>query len=67
MPPSEDQVSPLLASLWACVERAGALEDELRSTAEALASWQQIARAALAALDQEIGRRREADATRTIA
>lgn len=63
MPPTDR----LLRDLWRAIEHAGDVERELRATAEALASWQQIAQAAIAALDGELARRREADATRMIA
>ena len=62
MPPSDD----LLRTLWQAIEHAGDLERELRTTAEALAAWQQIARAALAALDREIRDAREKDSARQI-
>lgn len=55
----------LLRDLWRAVQHAGDVERELRATAEALASWQQIARAALAALDEQITRRRGDEAART--
>ena len=53
MPPTE-----LLATLWQAIERAGDLERELRTTAEALAGWRQVAQAACAVLDREYADRR---------
>ena len=49
----------LLRALWQAVERAGDLECELRTMAEALAGWRQVAQAACAVLDGEFARRRE--------
>ena len=53
MPPTD-----LLATLWQAIERAGDLERELRTTAEALAGWRQVAQAACAVLDREYAYRR---------
>lgn len=53
MPPTD-----LLATLWQAIERAGDLERELRTTAEALAGWRQVAQAACAVLDREYADRR---------
>jgi hypothetical protein len=62
MPPTDR----LLRDLWRAIEHAGDVERELRVTAEVLASWQQIARAALAALDEQITRRRDEAARTTV-
>jgi phage shock protein A len=61
MPASDD----LLHSIWAVLEHASRLERELRSTADEVAAWREVAQAALRALDREIARHREEDATRT--
>lgn len=61
MPKSSDD---LLSALWACVERAGDLEEQLRHAADEVAAWQAVARASIAALE-EMARRREEDETRT--
>ena len=55
MPASDD----LLSTLWSAIEHAGAVERELRTTADELAAWREVAQAAIAALDREITRRRE--------
>jgi hypothetical protein len=63
MPATDD----LLRDLWRAVERAGAVEQELRTTADELAAWREVAQAAVRALDREIARRQEEEAARTIA
>ena len=58
---------PLLRDLWRAIEHAGDVERELRATADELAAWREVARAAVRALDGELARRREEDAGRTTA
>jgi hypothetical protein len=60
MPASD--ATDLLRDLWRAVERAGALERELRTTADEVAAWREIAQAALRALDTEIARRESKEA-----
>ena len=50
MPKASDE---LLRALWAAVERAGAVERELRTTADELAGWRAVTAAAVRALDRE--------------
>ena len=57
----------LLHALWAAVEHASAVERELRAQAEALAGWREVAQAAITALDREIARTSDKDASRTVA
>jgi hypothetical protein len=59
--PAND-ATDLLRDLWRAVERAGELERELRTTADELAAWREVAQAALRALDQEIARRESKEA-----
>lgn len=58
----------LLSALWHAIDRAAAVERELRVASEELAAWRGIAEAAMLALDREITRRNaEPDSTPTIA
>jgi hypothetical protein len=61
MPKASDE---LLRALWAAVERAGAVERELRATADELVGWREVTAAAVRALDREIARRRDSVAER---
>lgn len=47
----------LTSALWHAIDRAAAVESELRVASEEVAAWREIAAAALRALDQEITRR----------
>jgi hypothetical protein len=60
MPASDD----LLAALWQVIERVAELERELRTTADELAGWREVAQAACTALDRQIAQAREADGAR---
>jgi hypothetical protein len=62
VPTSDD----LLTALWTAIERAGAVERELRRTADELAGWRDIAQAAITALDRELARHQENEAALTV-
>ena len=65
MPKATDD---LLSALWHAIDRAAAVERELRVASEELAAWREVAEAAVRALDQEITRRNaEPDTTPTSA
>jgi hypothetical protein len=63
MPPSD--LSDLLEALWRAIGHAGDVERQVRAMAAELAAWQNVARAAITALDTECARHREAVTERT--
>jgi hypothetical protein len=57
-----NDATDLLSDLWRVAERAGELERELRTTADEVAAWRDIAQAAIRALGNEIARRESKEA-----
>lgn len=55
MPATDD----LLRDLWRAVEHAGHLEQQLRTSADEVAAWREVAQAAITALDRECAHRLE--------
>jgi hypothetical protein len=53
-----NDASDLLGTLFEAIEQTARLERDLRTTAEALAGWRQVAQAACAVLDREYADRR---------